>query len=452
MKPYRTLIFLLLLLALPAHMAVAQSPPAHTSESPFDETITVSELFSKAHDAFGLEDLVLAELFYQEILRREPTNVQAMLELANVYERTGRLEYARGLLSRAAKLDPNNQQIVVRRDNVERMLQVVLREEIDELMAKGDYEMALPKLSLQIEISPNDAALLYLRSMCLSGLERYDAALEDLGDAIQMDPQERYYSFRSDIVERMQQLESSGMKAQVRELLEKGTAADREEALQLLGEILTAEPDDAWARGLFVELTDTSTTSNDVPANGSIVDRWTAASSVTLKRALRTAGAFADRHLALLLGFVALIVVFRSPLTRSLAGIFSRTPILTGQLDKFSLPEVLLMLNAEPHTGVLHIKGHACRGKVFFETGEPCHCVVGKIEGTEALNHLLDHSDTGRFAFSDGIMPVRRTIDAPLSLVLFEHARENGAAVAPGLEPTAEKKSRMKELLDSQRA
>jgi len=449
---HRSLIFLLLLLGLPAGMSSAQNAPTGNPETPFDESITVSELLSKARDAFGLEDFVLAELFYQEILRREPSNLQAMLELANVYERNGRLEYARGLLNRAAKLDPDNHTIVVRRDNVEHMLQVVLRQEIEELMASGGYERALPKLSLQIQISPDDPDLFYLRAMCLSGLQRHDAALDDLGIAIQMDPQERYYEFRSEIVERLQQLESTDLKARTRVLLSSGTAADRDEALRLLGEILTVHPDDQWARNLFVELTDTSRAGGDTAnANGTILERWSATSSGTLGRVAAVVGSFVDRHLALLLGFAALIIMFRSPLTRSLTGVFSRPPILTGQLATFSLPEVLLMLNAEPHTGVLYIKGHACHGKVFFETGEPCHCVVGKIEGTDAFNHLLDHSDTGRFSFSDGIMPVRRSIDAPLSLLLFEHARESGDAVATGTGSSRKKKTRMKELLDSQR-
>jgi hypothetical protein len=59
---------------------------------------------------------------------------------------------------------------------------------------------------------------------------------------------------------------------------------------------------------------------------------------------------------------------------------------------------------------------------------------------------LVDGPRRGRFEFLPGGVPLDRTIDTPLSILLVERAnRANGA---PSPAPPA-KKSRMKELLES---
>ena len=102
---------------------------------------------------------------------------------------------------------------------------------------------------------------------------------------------------------------------------------------------------------------------------------------------------------------------------------------------------------------MLQVKGDGCRGKIYIENGEPCHCAVGKLQGVKALHHLLSNTTTGQFELADGSIPLNRTIDTPLSIVLVDHtsggpgraARKRAASDAAAKKP----KSRMKELLES---
>ena len=445
----RSLVFPFLLLAalvVTGPSALAQGGGA--SDSPFDGSITTVELLAKARDAFGLEDLALADVFYQEILRREPAHVQAMLELANLYEREGRLEYARGLLMRAAQHDKDNPRIAARRDAVDRTLTLVLGEEVDELTERGDYEQALPKLSLLVTISPRNAEFLYHRAQCQVELGRSEAARDDLERAIGIDPQPRYYELRSRIVESLRDAESVDLKARARELAAMDTPAAQAEAVELLGEIMVAEPDDVWARDLYVRLTGSGTVPDDTSNAVTFFDRTVADSKDGAERAVRAVVGFVDRHVSAICIFLIALLIFRSPLTRAIAGLLTRPSTLSGRLSTFSLTEIMLMLNAESHTGILRVKSGTRRGSVYFENGEPCHCTVGKREGEKALSALLRDPKKGSFSFSDGIMPVKRSIDSPLTLILFENDQSPAMPAASTGKGATEAKSRMKALLE----
>src|SRR5712675_3678306 len=69
-------------------------------EQLFDSTTTRAELLEMGRGAVELKHYPLAEIYFQEALLRNPTDVDAMCELAALYKRTNRLEYARGLLLR----------------------------------------------------------------------------------------------------------------------------------------------------------------------------------------------------------------------------------------------------------------------------------------------------------------------------------------------------------------
>ena len=163
------------------------------------------------------------------------------------------------------------------------------------------------------------------------------------------------------------------------------------------------------------------------------------------------------RHLTAVLLLVAVLLVFRSPLTKRITKWLTPRSFLSGKFPRFTLTEILIMLNSESHTGVLQVKGEGCRGKIYIENGEPCHCAVSKLQGVKALHHLLSNTREGQFEFADGSLPLSRTIDTPLTIVLVDHssggpiraARKRAAAQA---QATAKKpKSRMKELLESKK-
>lgn len=452
-------VFCLLAALLPGvdHAATtAAGAPSSTegADSLFDASITVPELFEKAREAFGLERLDLAEKFYQEILIRERSNVQAMLELANAYERSGRLEYARGLLVRAAKLQPDSPAILARLRSVEHMLSVVLSVEVDSLIAQRQYELAVPKLSVHLSIDPRNPELLYKRALCYVNLGKPDAALSNIDQALSITQQEKYYQLRSTILEYLRDEETEGLIEQAKQLLRSDAPEDREKGLEVLAEILRLEPENAWARTELVRLGHHSGPALDEHVEEREADTMALLDSA--KAVLSAAGRLLDRHLAAVLALLAVVIIFRSPLTRGLVGIVSSRALLSGSLSRFDLHEVLLMLNAESHSGVLRIHGDGCRGKIYLDGGEPCHCAVGKLTGTEALAYLLAHTSKGHFEFKEVSLPLNRTIDTPLSILMVEQSKvrlgapaDTKASPAPTPAKRKKPKSRMKELLES---
>ncbi len=442
--------------------AADSSAQTEDADRPFDDTITIPELFDKAREAFGLDEHRLAETFYQEILIREPSNVRAMLELANVYERSGKLEYARGLLNRSARIEPGNETIKQKLDSVERVLQIVLTEEVEALVDGKHYELAIPKLSLQISIQPDNAELLYKKAYCSSELGRFDAALADLSKAIQIDPQQKYYVLRGDVLKSLKAKESRDLITQAKRLVSSGSAADLTKASRILGEVLQVDPDNEWVKAELTRLGRDSEVENtdNVEHDGELSEVGAGPGFVTATR--RKAAALFGRHLGAVLLFLTILLLFRSPLTLLVVKSFFPHAVLSGSFSKFSFSEILLMLNTEFHTGVLRVKGDSRRGKIYFENGEPCHCCVGKLDGIDALVHLLNNTASGHFNFSDGSMPLKRTINIPLSIILMEHKKDprekistsrysnDGRDDADGGDQQQQKsKSRMRELLDN---
>ena len=443
----RLLLRLLLLVFLCAAVAAGAAKTSTPEEQPFDDTTTIKELFDLARGGFGLDNFDLAETCYREILIRETANLQAMLELANVYERGGKLEYALGLLGRAVKLAPNNQDIANRQRTVEKVLALVLDEEIDDLMESGQYESAIAKIVLRISIGPETGGLIYKKALCLTETGQLDAAMTEVEAAISIAPDERYHNLRNRVSALQTAFRVEDLQTRVAKLISESGDSQHEAALNLLGQILKLDPDNEWARGTFVELSGVpiaKDTSADSSVNGRIM-----AGVDTLVSVARRSMSFLLGNLALILGFLAVVLVFRSPLTLALQRQFTRQPLLSGQLSRFSLTEILLMLNAEPHTGILTVKCDGCRGKVYFDSGEPRHCVVGKLDGSEALIHLINNAEVGYFAFSEGALSVEHSIEIPLSLILIEQVKTVSGSGASVPRPRNVRKSKMKELLDA---
>lgn len=411
-------------------------------------SVTTDELFGRARDAFAQHDFEIAEICYEEILRRDRTNLQAILELSTVYERSGKLEYARGLLIRATRIDPDYPAIEQRRKSVDDLLARVLTTEVDSLLARGDYETAIPKLSLHNSIDPGNATVHYKRALCLFETGRLEAALTDIEVAIAASPQEAYFVLRDRIRGESQRSEVDRLEAQVSRLAKSDHPRNRDQALQLLGRILEIDPDHKWARTEFIRLSEAGTQGQaDTTAVADAEPGALAVARDAVWSAVNALGALLGRHASAVLFLVVAFLIFRSPLTKVLSSRLSRGPLLAGELSSFSVAEVLTMLNAQAHTGVVTVKASNCRGKVYIEGGEPCHCTSGGREGVEALMALVDNAHKGRFAFVEGSIPLQRTIDTPLSILLVEQAhKRNGVAVRPGV---VGRKSKMKELLDS---
>jgi Flp pilus assembly protein TadD len=146
-------------------------------EGLFDSTTTRAELLEMGRAAVELKHFPLAEIYFQEALIRNPMDVDAMCELAALYKRTNRLEYARGLLMRAGSLSPMRAGIATMRETVERELFASLAHTVDSLMTATRYDEALPRISTLLAIDPTSTAALVSKAKCLSAIGQTDAAL-----------------------------------------------------------------------------------------------------------------------------------------------------------------------------------------------------------------------------------------------------------------------------------
>ena len=454
------------LLALVSTLALATPEAAQSPSAPAPTGQRRSAALERAREAFSQGRLDEAEHLYQQTLISDRANVDAMLELANVYERRGKLEYARGLLKRARSLRPHDDAVARRLSAVERLLVHVLEEEADSLMADRRYAEAAPKLSMLLSVRPRDADLHFKKALCYLRSGRPDAALSDIDRAISIDRQERYEHLRSEILDAIQVQETRERVARAQRLMNTNKLGAREEALRLIRGVLADDPGNEWARSALADLSASApppaprTGTDSTFAGPGPIER----AATGIRDAARAVSRRIARHIWVLAGILMAVVVFRSPLTRWMLRSFARTPVLGGHLDHFGLGEVLTMINSSPRPGVLHVKGPSCRGRIYFEAGEPCHCVAGKRAGEDALFYLLAHASSGRFAFTDGVVSARRTIESPLSLLLVEQARatatpSSGKSQKRGVTPSAERRnarsakgesrSRMRELLES---
>lgn len=472
--PY-TIACLALFICILATPVAAQEK---SSGGAFD-TIPTQRLLERSREAYSADDYVLAAELYKEILIREPNNIEAIIELANVYERDGKLEYAQGLLFRAERLVPNNTSVRERRASVEGLLIAVLTEEVESLIFRAQYDLAIPKLGLHLSLEPKNDKLHYQRATCFLKKGQLRAALSDAQRAIVLSPKEEYYTLRRQIVEETRRLELASHIERAKPLTTSARPEDQQEIRVLLTEILQLDPqnewakaelsrlatnDEAWTGAAMSESPDSMAATTETGDSDPFLER---ARREAKKRASMTAMVAHTRNIAeefreaaagllspsIIWAMVILVVAWlflRSPIAKSIAQMFAHKPLLSGHLKEFHINEVLLLISAEPRTGILRIKGKRGEGKLFFSNGEPCHCVAGKLEGIVALTLLLDNPNDGYFSFRVTSIPLNNTIDIPLGLILAERSRNRAnAANDTTVDDDAPKKSRMKELLDS---
>ncbi|MBI4719954.1 MAG: hypothetical protein HY770_01715 [Chitinivibrionia bacterium] len=157
---------------------------------------------NNAREAAGKGQWPVAEFGYQNVLVGEPSHIEAIVELAGVYEAMGRYDYARGLLQRALALDDRNETLIERNIAVTRKLARSLHAEIDSLVAVGACDLAIPKLSLLLTLEPENPSLHYQKALCHYHAGRFDSALPSIETALGLCREMPYYDLRRMILER----------------------------------------------------------------------------------------------------------------------------------------------------------------------------------------------------------------------------------------------------------
>ncbi len=411
------------------------------NETLFDSTTTRGELLEMGRAAVTLEQWGLAEIYYREILLRNPADVGAMWELAAMYRHTGRLEYARGLLTRAGALQPGRDDFNEARREVERDLFAVISVEVDSLMARERYESALPRIAILLSIDGENAPALAQKARCLHAVGQNDAALSNIQLAITKDPKDEFYRLRDDIARSMEQHRIAELEESARRLLQSGDWV-RDEAADVLQALLAQDPSNEWAREQFRILSEGGTPAPPLPSDPPPPRQ--------LVEAVRdVAPHFAvvlNRHLPLILGFLALLLLLRSPLPRAFAAWVRRPTVLSGDLSRIGVADVLRLVHGAALTGMVRFDTSRGVVKVFVSGGEPVHCTAFGLEGVDALERALCDVHDGRFHFRRATPMPATTIEYPLAVFLAE------GVAAPGSQPEQRKprkKSRMSELLEN---
>jgi tetratricopeptide (TPR) repeat protein len=449
MLPRRAITVCLAALVLAEGSARAGNEPlpefvsAWNREVLFDSTTTRGELLEMGRAAVELRHFPLAEIYFQEALIRNPQDVDAMCDLAVLYKRTGRLEYARGLLLRAGKLSPMRVGIAQQRAEVERDLFIHLSHVVDSLMIHNRHDEALPRIATLLAIDPNSTAALTAKARCLAATGETDAALSVVDLAIARDPGEELHRLRAEIASRVERDRIEEMEKSARRLIESGDWV-HEEATDVLQAILAQDPSNEWAREQFRRLSDSrATTSQPQP------DRSARGAAARVVRQLTPAVTwFLDRYLAAILAFFAAWALFRSPLPRALARRLHEPSPFSGDLAHVEIAAVLRAVNDEKISGILLLKTPQGPARVYLEGGEPVHCEAFGRSGLQAFIDLLREVEQGTFEMRPLKGRYDHTIDRSFGVILVDANPEAAAAmgIAKARKP---RKSKMSELLET---
>ncbi len=435
-----------------AHAEGAQSlgnaGTSWNNEALFDSTTTREELMDMGRAAVNMSHFQIADIYYQEVLLRNPEDVDAMCELADLYRRTGRLEYARGLLIRAGNLVPGRDDIPEARRQIERRLRASLGRQVDSLMTVSQFQSALPRISLLINIEPDNAKYYAAKARCLAALGESDAALSNVDLALTKDPKEEYQRLRSEIYTQHEERKIEELESSAKRLLESKDWM-RDEAADVLQAILAQDPSNEWAREQFRAISGGPAPAPPVaapPPPRQVLD--------AIRQVIPGFARSLERNLTAIIILIALVLAFRSPFARALAKRVHDPSPLSGDLSTIDAAEALRLVNASALTGMLLFRTPNGSARVYFESGDPVHCIAFGRDGLEALVYVVKSVDEGTFEMKHTRIKDHRTIDQPLDLILAESATTNaerGAAAKRNLarREAGRKKSRMAELLET---
>jgi tetratricopeptide (TPR) repeat protein len=427
--------------------------PSGPAAAGVDTSLPTRELLEQARAFAAVDDYAAAEAVLKGVLIREPDNVTAMLDLATIYETLGKLQYVMGLLNRAALVKPYDATIIDRHREVVTKLSQRLELEVDSLMAQGAYELAVPKLTSLLTAQPENAELYYLKARCHLLLGRPDVARSEIAKALNLGQAEKYFELQEKAADAAREIEVRELVAAVEELLPATNPAAKKEALGQLAQILELDPAHAWANQHF----DALTGSTREGGRGPVTTQLTAFGSQVSRVFKRIGRGFVGvlalfyRHLEFLLAILLLFFVLNSPFTHMLIRGFSPRQSLTGQLQQFTIHEVLTLLNTHQSTGALKLKTPSMKGRIFFEDGEIYHCKCKGKTGRKALQELLENCGQGFFVFTEAVQSNHKTVDTPLSLILMELPERRRAVTSKSIIQQKKRKSRMKTLLGSKR-
>ena len=380
-------------------------------------------LFVEAQKALSRGEIDRAESLLTEALAADPSFTSSIWQLAQIYEKRDKLEHARELLIRGLQQEPDASWAREKLAALEKALTQKLLRNARSYMESGEYDLAIPKLSLYLGIKPYDPVPLLMIGRCHLALGNLETAEGYLRQALERDPSNPdARSLLGEVERRIKSGNVSRLVEAASSILEGYTPDRRTEAVDALEAVLTADPQNTWARDRLADLR--SAEAN--PSGTATVDRKPAEEDVSSRASGVTDFLKGNISILLMIILLAALAVMAVLLVRRKPA--GGTNPLSGSLALLPIIDIVALLNSNLRTGRLLIKTGRGGGEICFEKGEIVHARWKGTDGKKAFGKIMDQR-AGTYAFSSRPPGSKRTISEPLSvLLLFMNRNEESPA------------------------
>jgi len=388
------------------------------------DRLRAEELFVEAQKALSRGDMERAESLLKEALAADPSFTSSIWQLAQIYEKRGMLEYARELLIRGLQQEPGATWAREKLSTLERALTQKLLKNAQSHMESGEYDLAIPKLSLYLGIKPYDPVPLLMMGRCHLALGNLETAREYLSQASERDPSNpETGSLITEIDRRIERGSVGHLVKEASAILKDYTPERETEAVEALEAVLSADPDNEWAKEKLSELR--SIQKIPEPAVEEAADDETDGGA---RGAISGAMGFLTDNLLVILAPLCLAALAALLALALRKGPDGGTYPLSGSLALVPIIDIVALLNSNLRTGRLEIKTAHGGGEICFENGDIIHARWKGADGKKAFGRIMDQR-AGTYSFSSKPSGSKRTITEPLSvLLLFMKRHEESSA------------------------
>lgn len=406
MNTTRPALLCLLFVIIILHTAA----PSHAGDR-----LRAEQLFVEAQKALSRGEIERAESLLTSALAADPSFTSSIWQLAQINEKKGKLEDARELLIRGLQQQPDATWAREKLASLERALTQKLLRNAQSYMQSGEYDLAIPKLSLYLGIKPYDPVPLLMIGRCHLALGNLETAQEYLTQASERDPSNP--DIRSLLVEVERRMERGSVDHLVEmasSILSNYTPDRRAEAMEALEAVLAADPQNAWAGDKLAELR----TTTEAPKADSPGEETPDGDEAGARRALSELTGFLTDHIVLIVSVLCLAALVALIILIARKRSTGATHLLGGNLSLIPIIDIVALLNSNFRTGRLDIKTTRGSGEICFEKGEIIHARWKGTDGKKAFNRIMDQR-VGTYVFTKKPSGSKRTISEPLSVLLL---------------------------------
>ncbi len=394
--------------------------------------IEAERLFVEAQKSLARGDDVKAESYLMKSLKSDDSFTSAIWQLSQIYEKRGRLEYARELLLRGLQQEPDATWARDKLARMEKTLTAKLLAEAERLMSRGQYEQAIPRLSLYLGIKPYDPVPLVQMARCHLAMDNLDSAKEYLIQATERDPSNtEVMSLLNEVERRSDRAEVEAALRRARAVLASYTPETKGQAEKALSNVLALDPENSWAREKLREIALLEEEQKKLPPAEEAMAKGVARGVEAIKTLEEPTSRVISvlRSNVLIVVLVVIAVLLGLNLRRRKK---SRSYPLQGSLSLIPILDVVSLLNSNLKSGRLMLVSQSGRGEVFFEKGEIIHARMKSWDGKTAFHKIMT-LQSGRYVFNNHLPSVRHTITEPLSLLLLSmKSQKQEQKKAPG--------------------